>query len=186
MSAGVGNCPRRSNRQARKYQESRLGRVSPHTADIDKYSLKHLVPVFGSCLLCDITAEAIARYQKKRQQEGAEGRTINMEVGVLRGVLTAHRMWEAVARDVHVLPERKDIGQALTPEQERRLLEETERRDSACHTATVLALNTEHGQERNSYPDVGASRFRGPNRQGRQVKERVSDWSRDPTQPGGI
>ena len=182
---GRRKLPPTFERASKKYQESRLGRVSPHTADIDKYSLKHLVPVFGSCLLCDITAEAIARYQKKRQQEGAEGRTINMEVGVLRGVLTAHRMWEAVSRDVHVLPERKDIGQALTPEQERRLLEETERRDSACHTATVLALNTEHGQERNSYPDVGASRFRGPNRQGRQVKERVSDWSRDPTQPGG-
>ncbi len=79
---GRRKLPPTFERASKKYQESRLGRVSPHTADIDKYSLKHLVPVFGSCLLCDITAEAIARYQKKRQQEGAEGRTINMEVGV--------------------------------------------------------------------------------------------------------
>jgi len=48
---------------------------------------------------------------------------------------------------VHVLPERKDIGRALTPEEERRLLEETKRRDSACHTATVLALNTSMGKK---------------------------------------
>ena len=129
-------------RASREYQRSGLGRVSVHTADIDKYSLKHLVPVLGSKLLCDIAAEDIARYQKKRQAEGAEGRTVNMEVGVLRGVLTSHRLWESIARDVHMLPERKDIGQALSPEEERRLLEATKQRGSACHTATVLALNT--------------------------------------------
>jgi len=125
----------------------RLGRVSAHTADIAKYSLKHLSPVFGSKLLCDITAEDIAHYQKRRQQDGAEGRTVNMEVGVLRGVLTAHRLWERIAPDVHMLPERKDIGRALTPEEEGRLLEETKRRDSACHTATVLALNASMGKK---------------------------------------
>ena len=130
-----------------EYQQSRLGRVSAHTADIDKYSLKHLAPVFGSKLLCDILAEDITLYQKRRQQEGAEGRTINMEVGVLRGVLSAHRLWEPLARDVHMLPERKDIGRALTPDEEGCLLEETRRRDSACHTATVLALNTTMGKK---------------------------------------
>ena len=103
---------------------------------------EHLIPVFGSTLLSDITAEDVARYQRKRQQEKAEGRTVNMEVGVLRGVLTAHRLWERIAPDVHMLPERKDVGRALTPEEERRLLEATRRRGSACHTATVLALNT--------------------------------------------
>jgi integrase len=103
--------------------------------------------VFGSSLLCDITAEDIARYQKKRQQDSAEGRTINMEVGVLRGVLSAHQMWERIARGVHMLPERKDLGKALTHEEERRLLEETQRRDSACHTATMLALNTTMGKK---------------------------------------
>jgi integrase len=132
---------------SKEYQQWRLGGISAHTADIDKYSLKHLLPVFGSRLLCDITAQDVARYQRKRQQEGAQGRTVNMEVGVLRGVLTAHRMWERIAHEAHVLPERKDIGRALTPEEERRLLEETKRRDSACHTATVLALNTGMGKK---------------------------------------
>jgi len=47
-----------------------------------------------------------------------------------------------------MLPERKDIGRALTADQELRLLEETaktEDADSPCHTATVLALNTTMG-----------------------------------------
>jgi hypothetical protein len=132
---------------SRKYQEARLGRVAAPTSDIDKYSLKHLLPVFGSTLLSDITAEDITRYQKKRRQEGAEGRTVNMEVGVLRGVLTAHRMWDRIEPDVDMLPERKDTGRAMTEEEERRLLEATLGRDSACHTATVLALNTSMGRK---------------------------------------
>ena len=140
--SGRRELPPAFEQASRGYQASRLGRVSGHTADIDKYSLKHLIPVFGSTLLSDITAEDVARYQRKRQQEKAEGRTVNMEVGVLRGVLTAHRLWERIAPDVHMLPERKDVGRALTPEEERRLLEATRRRGSACHTATVLALNT--------------------------------------------
>ena len=144
---GRRELPPTFERASKNYQESRSGRVSAHTADIAKYSLKHLIPVFGSKLLCDITAEDIARYQKRRQQDGAEGRTVNMEVGVLRGALTAHRMWERIAPDVHMLPERKDIGRALTADEERRLLDATRQRDSACHTATVLALNTSMGRK---------------------------------------
>jgi integrase len=144
---GRRELPPTFERASKQYQESRSGRVSAHTADIAKYSLKHLSPVFGAKLLCDITAEDIAQYQKRRQQDGAEGRTVNMEVGVLRGVLTAHRMWERIAPDVHMLPERKDIGRALTVEEERRLLDATKQRDSACHTATVLALNTSMGRK---------------------------------------
>src|SRR5215469_12307932 len=144
---GRRELPPSLERATKQYQESRLGRVSAHTADIAKYSVKHLNPVFGSKLLCDITAEDIAHYQTRRQQEGAEGRTFNMEVGVVRGVLTAHRLWERIAPEVHLLPERKDIGRALTAEEERRLLEATLQLDSACHTATVLALNTSMGRK---------------------------------------
>jgi integrase len=37
---------------------------------------------------------------------------------------------------------RHDVAKALTPEQERTLVSATAEADSACHTATVLALNT--------------------------------------------
>src|SRR5215469_9358873 len=73
---GRRELPPTFERASKEYQESRLGRLSAHTTRIDKYSLKHLIPVFGARLLCDITAEDIALYQKKRQQDGAEGRTI--------------------------------------------------------------------------------------------------------------
>ena len=72
-----------------------------------------------------------------------------MEVGVLRQVLISYRpgpgrsnLWTLISRDVQMLPERRDTGRALTADEERRLLEETAKIDSACHTATILALNT--------------------------------------------
>ena len=41
-----------------------------------------------------------------------------------------------------MLRERHDVAKALTLEQECRLLSVTAKADSACHTASVLALNT--------------------------------------------
>jgi len=41
-----------------------------------------------------------------------------------------------------MLTERKDAGRALTAVEESALLEATRQTESACHTATVLALNT--------------------------------------------
>ncbi len=100
------------------------------------------MPVFGPKLLCDITAHDVAAYQSKRRREGAQGRTVNIEVGMLRSVLGAYRPWDTIAPEVHMLAENKDAGRALTDDEERRLLEAAAGLDSACHTATVLALNT--------------------------------------------
>lgn len=134
---------------AEEWRKSRLQRISSHTAGTDSRALKHLLPRFGHRLLCDITAREIETFQANRQREGAQGRTINMEVGVLRQVLISYRvgqgksnLWTLISQDVHMLPERRDIGRALTADEERRLLEETAKIDSACHTASLLALNT--------------------------------------------
>jgi integrase len=81
-------------------------------------------------------------YQKGRLQTGVEGRTVNIEVATLRQVLKANDLWQPLANKVRMLKERHDVGKALTPEQERSLLQATAEADSACHTATVLALNT--------------------------------------------
>lgn len=128
-------------RAASEWQASRVG-VAERTASIAKYSLKHLQPVFGSRLLCDITPDDIAAYQAKRQREAAQGRTVNIEVTVLRQVLKANDLWQPLAGKVRMLKERKDIARALTPEEESKLLEAAAKADSACYTAVVLALNT--------------------------------------------
>jgi len=56
--------------------------------------------------------------------------------------LKANKYWQALDGEVHSLEERKGIGRALTPEDEILLLARCATADSACYTATVLALNT--------------------------------------------
>jgi integrase len=101
-----------------------------------------VLPAFGSKLLCDIAPKDVQAYQQARVREGAQGRTVNIEVQTLRQVLKANKCWKHLEGEIRLLKERKNIGRALTPEEETRLLAECAKADSACYGATVLALNT--------------------------------------------
>jgi integrase len=129
-------------RAAREWHANRAHRMAANTQSVAQTALKHLLPAFGPKLLCDIGHQEIADYQRVRQQSGAEGRTVNIEVALLRQVLKACDLWLPLAGKVRMLRERHDTAKALTPEQETALLCATSDADSACHTATVLALHT--------------------------------------------
>jgi integrase len=120
----------------------REGRVAANTPGIARVALKHVLPVFGSKLLCDIAPKDVQAYQQTRLRGGAQGRTVNIEVQTLRQVMKANKCWQHLEGEIRLLKERKDIGRALSPEEETRLLAESAKTDSACYTATVLALNT--------------------------------------------
>ena len=68
--------------------ESKKTSLSPRSIVIEKFNLSHLNPTFGKKLVLDIEASDISRYQKRRLEEGASARTVNIEVGTLRAVLT--------------------------------------------------------------------------------------------------
>jgi integrase len=127
---------------AREWQVNRAHRMAANTQSVARLALKHLLPVFGPKLLCDIAPQDITSYQRIRLQSGAQGRTVNIEIAALRQVLKASDLWLPLASKVRMLRERHDLAKALTPEQEHALLGATAETDSACHTATVLALNT--------------------------------------------
>lgn len=129
-------------RAAREWHEKRAHRKAANTQSVAKLALKHLLPFFGSKLLCDIEPQDIADYQRIRMQSGAQGRTVNIEIATLRQVLKANDSWVRFTGKVEMLEERKDIAKALAPDQERALLRATAETNSACHTATILALNT--------------------------------------------
>ena len=130
-------------RAAAEWQASRVGKVRPNTERMARIALNRLLPVFGKKLLCDIDAQAIREYQRHRLAQGAQGRTVNIEIGaVMRPILKAHKCWQPLEGDVQMLAERKDIGRALTPAEEYRLLQAAHSLDSACYTAVVLAVNT--------------------------------------------
>ena len=94
--------------------------------------------------LARITAPMVDQYQAQRKEQGLSGRTINMEVGILRRILKKAKRWHIIAEDVKMLPERSDIGRAPTPEEKARLLEAATSRPQwqVAHCATVLAANT--------------------------------------------
>ena len=116
---------------------------SPAMLRIEKKNLDHLLPVFGALLLIDIRAEDIASYQAQRVGKGAAAATVNMEVATLRSILRRNRLWSAIQPDVDRLQERDDVGMALSPEQERTLLDACLlNRSRTLHPAVALALYT--------------------------------------------
>ncbi len=117
--------------------------LAPRSVEIEQANLAHLLPVFGGWLITDITAASVARYQQGRIAEGASPKTINLEVGTVRAILRRHKLWTNLQVDVKMLPTRDDIGQALSHEQESRLLEECSKsRSRSLYPAVVLALST--------------------------------------------
>ena len=99
--------------------------------------------VFGEVPLKKITAAAILEYQKDRI-EMVSGRTVNLEVGLLRRVLKKNKQWSRMADDVRMLPERPKEARVLTQEQKQELLEIARTKDEwqVAYCAAVLALNT--------------------------------------------
>jgi integrase len=127
---------------AKRWLDSRLTHVAPKTADLYELAIDHLKKHFGGLLLSDISAADIASYQGKRTGKGAAGRTVNLEVAVLRAIMRKSKLWGAISEDVQFLKERRDVGRALSPEQEASLLRKCGCSDSPLYPIVVLGLNT--------------------------------------------
>jgi integrase len=85
-----------------------------------KSCAKNVDRLLGTVLLPDLTEDRIRKYMATRQSEGASGRTINAELGELSRAIG--RPWSYLWPRVRKLEERRDVGQALSPEEEERLL----------------------------------------------------------------
>ncbi len=91
----------------------------------------------------DIEGSDITKYQKARLAQGAANRTVNIEVAMLRQVMRKGGAWERLQADVSMLPERQDVGRALSTEEETRLLLECRRsRSRILLPFVVMALET--------------------------------------------
>jgi integrase len=125
------------------YRKLREPHWAERTRGIHVSSWKHLAPVFAKMLLSDLQLEHFSKYQRQRQKEGASGRSINIELGLIRQVMIHHRMWHAIAPDVKMLREREDVGRALTHDEEVRLLAAAKRSASrSLCPAVVLSIHT--------------------------------------------
>jgi integrase len=88
-----------------------------------RVAVKHLTEEFGKRLVCDIDPIDVARLQEKLTQAGKSARTVNGVVAVLRMILKSYRLWAPIADQVHGLRERRDIGRAISREDEQKLIE---------------------------------------------------------------
>lgn len=118
--------------QAKLFLEANTPHWSAGTLEIQTRVIGHLTD-FNKLLLTDITPAHIARHQAARKKAGASGRSINMEIGALRAILRKHRLWANLQPDVKMLPERSDIGRAVSRAEEARLL-------AACRTSRSRSL----------------------------------------------
>ena len=97
--------------------------LAPRSVMIEKANLAHLLPEFGKNLVCDIEAGDVSKYQKKRLNQEASPKTVNLEIGTLRAILKRSGQWARLQPDVKMLVTREDVGRAITPEEEAALLQ---------------------------------------------------------------
>jgi integrase len=107
--------------------------------------LAHVQRLLGSVLMPDLTEDRVRGYIKARLGESAGGRTINMELGELSRAL--EHKWSALWPKVRKLEENHDVGRALSPEEEGRLLkeaaeDESPNRNPALFPFLCIALST--------------------------------------------
>lgn len=101
-----------------------------------KGRLAHVKRLLGSALLPDLTEDAIREYIKTRLTEGASGRTVNMEVGELSRAIG--KPWSVLWPKVRKQEERKDVGKALSPKEEKRLLDASGKKKRWRIAATII------------------------------------------------
>jgi hypothetical protein len=107
---------------------------------------------FGTTPLNRVAGDNLREYivwrksQKPQRGEGTEisNRTVNMEMAFVRRLLKRAKRLHLVADDLKPLPERRDIGRALTPDEELRLLKVGNSNPDwdIARLAMTLALNT--------------------------------------------
>jgi integrase len=117
----------------KRYEQDHRGRQK--SILFAKGRLKQVTRVLGRTLLSDLTEDRIRGYMTTRIDEGMSGRTVNMEVGELSRAIG--KPWSILWPKVRKQEERKDIGRALPPEEEARLLESAGKK-RRWHTAAVI------------------------------------------------
>lgn len=104
---------------------------------------EHLKAEYGKSLVCDVGADDVAEYRRKRLAAGVSNRTVNYETGALRGILRQFGLWSPIADRVKALPERHDVGRAIPPEEEIKLLAAASHsRSPALLPLVVISLDT--------------------------------------------
>ncbi len=165
-----------TNEATAAYLSARESAVSAHTLYLERSASKQLLRHLGSKTIGSLSPESLTAYVRLRKAESVGHRTINIEIGILRRILKRFRLWSLVGESYKPLPEPKNIGRALTAEQELKLFEVASSRPEwavACWASLITANTTAGGCEirnlrlrdveldtQTLYVKVGKNRFR--------------------------
>jgi integrase len=127
-----------------RYLQDRAVHVAPRSHRSESDHAKPLRACFGAIPVSRISTESILAYIRERKGRGISNVTINMEIGILRRLLKRAKRWSLIADEIPRLPERRDIGRAMTPDEKLRLLRIASARPEweTARLASILALNT--------------------------------------------
>src|SRR5579863_1038124 len=127
-----------------RYLADREAHVQPRSKRSESDHAKPLREYFGSLPIARIDADSILAYVRHRKERGLSNTTVNMEIGILRRILKRAKRWHFIEDEIPHLPERRDIGRALQPEEKLRLLKVAQSKPEweTAYLASVLALNT--------------------------------------------
>lgn len=130
---------------ADQFLEDRKPHVSERTYQLERNLLYPLRRFFGATALRRVKADDIAAYQRARRETGISGRTLNMEVAVLRRLMKRGKVWSIVAEDVKLDREgTRPVAKVLAAEHKKLLFETAASKDEwlTVYCAAVLAVNT--------------------------------------------
>src|SRR6185437_139973 len=127
-----------------RYLLDRATHVAPRSHRTESDHAKPLREDFAAVPRSHISAESVLAYIRARKGKGISNVTINMEIGILRRVLKRAKRWSLIADEIPRLPERRDIGRALSLEEKTRLLKIAKAKPEweLARLAVILALNT--------------------------------------------
>ena len=129
---------------ADKNLAERVAHLAPRSVQTERERLKPLCAVFRSIKVHRITVEMVRAYMADRKAANVANKTINLELGVLRGVLKRAKLWHLFADEIKPLPVHTQIGRAMTLDEKLRLAKTAQMRPDwqSARLAIVMALNT--------------------------------------------
>lgn len=99
-------------------------KFAPKTKSDYEQRLTYVNQRLGHRLITDIGPDDVLEYQRARVADGVSNRTVNIEVGCVRGILKRAGLWQHIVQQLPGLKlrENNDVGRALSPEDDRKLL----------------------------------------------------------------
>jgi len=105
---------------------------------------KPLEAFFGSIPVRRISPDLVREYITRRKNDQVSNKTVNLELGVIRGILKRAKLWHLFADEIKPLPVHTQIGRAMTFDEKLRLGKTAAMKPEwqNARLAMVLALNT--------------------------------------------